>query len=237
MLSGQTTPTCGEEASGNIQLTVSGGSPPYTYLWNTGYTMQNLENLVAAEYQVTVTDVNGCSAVDAFIVGSLPVATLEATIQNTSCVSAFDGSIALTTTGGTPPYTYFWSKESDPEFTGTTANISTLEAGTYCVTVSDVNACQVEGCWNVEVNEEWPYVEQVDVYVAGVSENFHIYSARWEETAAGCLRYIQNEEAFIGTEALGQITNGSNLIINVITSVDMSAFNMSLPGTSIGFCR
>lgn len=234
MLSGQTTPTCENEASGNIQLTVSGGSPPYTYSWNTGYNMQNLENLVSADYQVTVTDVNGCTAVDVFTVGSMPVATLEASVQNTSCVSVFDGSIALTATGGTPPFTYSWSKESDPEFTGTTANISTLEVGTYCVTVSDANACQVEGCWEVGVNDEWPYVKQVDVFVQGASQDFPIYSARWEETAAGCIQYIKNEEVFIGTEALGEIMNGSNLIIDVITSVDMSAFNMSLPGTSIG---
>src|SRR5207249_4115906 len=49
---------------GSIDLTVSGGATPYTYSWNNGATSEDLTNLSAGKYIVTITDVNGCSVID-----------------------------------------------------------------------------------------------------------------------------------------------------------------------------
>ncbi len=51
---------------GSISLVVSGGTAPYTFLWSTGDTTQDLTGLVADTYEVTITDANGCSITAAF---------------------------------------------------------------------------------------------------------------------------------------------------------------------------
>ena len=58
-----------------------------------------------------------------------------ATINDISCNGAGDGSIIVTPTGGTTPYTYLWSNAA------TTSTISSLNAGSYTVTVTDANGC------------------------------------------------------------------------------------------------
>ena len=64
-----TPPTCPPgvsppfNADGSVTLTISGGTPAYTYLWNNGATTQNRTNLAAGTYSVTVTDSKGCQVI------------------------------------------------------------------------------------------------------------------------------------------------------------------------------
>ena len=62
------------------------------------------------------------------------------TVTNASAFGASDGSIALAITGGTTPYSYNWANSE------TSASISSLTAGTYCVTVADHNNCSIDSC-------------------------------------------------------------------------------------------
>src|SRR5690606_30033973 len=55
-------------SDGSISLNISGGAPPYAYLWSHGSTVQNQSNLVEGTYSVTVTDTNGCSVSGTFII-------------------------------------------------------------------------------------------------------------------------------------------------------------------------
>jgi gliding motility-associated-like protein len=132
------TPTnalCSGSSTGTITLAVSGGTPGYTYLWSNSLTTQNLANLVNGTYTVTVTDSKGCTNVaSATVQTSAPVA-LTHTQVNVLCFGNATGSIDLTATGGTGPYNYNWGGGI------TTEDRSGLTAGTYAVTVSDVNNC------------------------------------------------------------------------------------------------
>ncbi len=129
-----TSSTCGS-ANGSISLTVSGGTSPYTYSWTGGATTQNVSNLLAGTYTVTVTDANGCTKTTSATVNNTNGPTLSTTQVNVLCNGAATGSINLTVTGGTSPYTYSWTGGV------TTQNRTGLLAGTYTVTVTDANSC------------------------------------------------------------------------------------------------
>ncbi|WCL82105.1 T9SS type A sorting domain-containing protein [Saprospira sp. CCB-QB6] len=135
--------TCSGSADGAITANTSGGSAPYTYNWSNGATTANLTALAAGTYTVTISDLNGCELVANATVNANVAITLDTTITGTSVVGASDGSIDLTVTGGTAPYTYSWSNGA------TTANVTNLVAGLYSVTVTDANGCNTSLTVNV----------------------------------------------------------------------------------------
>ncbi len=134
-----TAATCGL-ANGSVDLTVSGGSTPYTYLWQNGATTQDLVNVAAGTYCVTVTDSHGCTATTCATVGTANGPNLTTTTTNVSCFGGNNGSINLTVSGGTTPYTYIWQNGA------TAQDLNNLVAGTYCVTVTDASGCTATTC-------------------------------------------------------------------------------------------
>ncbi|CCH51821.1 adhesin AidA-related [Fibrisoma limi BUZ 3] len=128
-------PDCFGASDGGIQLTVAGGTQPYTYQWNTGATTEDLANLVAGVYSVTVTDTNGCTAATSVTLTQPTALSLSASATNVVCNGAATGQINLTVNGGTTPYLYSWSNGA------TTEDLSGLLAGVYSVTVTDANLC------------------------------------------------------------------------------------------------
>jgi len=127
--------SCNGGNNGAIDLTVSGGTAPYTYAWSNTATTEDLSGLEAGTYDVTVTDANGCTATESVEVTEPAVLSANSVVTNVSCNGGNNGTINLTVTGGTAPYTYAWSN------TATTEDLSGLEAGTYDVTVTDANGC------------------------------------------------------------------------------------------------
>jgi len=134
--------TCGG-SNGAVTLTVSGGTPAYTFLWTNGATTQNLSGLVAGTYCVTVTDGHGCTGTACATVQSTGGPSLNASVTNVSCFGGSNGAVDLTVTGGTPGYTYIWSNGA------TTQDLNNVPAGTYCVTVTDANGCVSTTCATV----------------------------------------------------------------------------------------
>src|SRR6185295_9904742 len=126
---------------GSIDLTPAGGTSPYTYNWNTGASTQDISNLGAGTYSVTLTDANSCSATASVTLTqppSLTAPTVSSSFNggyNISCNGNTDGSINLTPTGGTSPFTYSWSNGA------TTQDLTNLGAGTYSLTLTDANSC------------------------------------------------------------------------------------------------
>ena len=121
-----------------IESITGEGTAPYTFLWSTGETVDSILNKTAGDYYVTVTDANGCEAIDTFTISQLnPCDTVNIIISG-NVVNAGDtvGSINITIAGtGTAPYTYLWSNSE------TTQNIDSLPKGRYTVTVTDANGC------------------------------------------------------------------------------------------------
>ncbi|MBK8192273.1 MAG: T9SS type A sorting domain-containing protein [Lewinellaceae bacterium] len=140
-----TNTTCGA-SNGGVDLTVTGGATPYTYLWSNGSTTQDLVNVFAGTYCVTVTDAGGCTATVCATVNSINGPDLSTVVVNTSCGGS-TGGINLTVTGGTTPYNYLWSNGL------TTQDLTNLSAGTYCVTVTDGSGCTATTCATVNNND------------------------------------------------------------------------------------
>lgn len=152
IISGNTTtteiPCFGFEFSGFIDGSQSSFGPDFTYLWTTidglilsGETTNTCEYGAGGTYELLVTDLsNGCfSSVSTFIVDIIPPDELEfvsADIQNTQTGQA-TGSITPVIIGGTPPYEYLWSNGAQ------TLSIENLPAGTYSLTVTDANGCEI----------------------------------------------------------------------------------------------
>ena len=132
--------SCSMGNNGSISLASSGGLPPYSYLWSNGAMGASIENLSGGSYDVTITDAQGCTFQNTYVVNEYPGISISIDYNNAaSCPEAADGSIGITATGGTPPYTYLWSNGMDTE------DINGLSAGMYEVTVTDANACSTSG--------------------------------------------------------------------------------------------
>ncbi len=128
--------SCFGASDGSASVTVSGGTPPYTYEWSNGSVNDNISGLTAGTYYVIVTDQHNCTATEIVEILQPEMLVLGAMPTPNSCDGGNDGSISLTVYGGTSPYTFLWSNGE------TTQNISGLQAGIYTVTVTDAHLCQ-----------------------------------------------------------------------------------------------
>jgi gliding motility-associated-like protein len=148
-----TTPTCMSNSDGSIDLSISGGTPGYSFLWSNGATTEDISGIVSGGYSVLVSDANGCITQPSPIIFSVTeplelVATTSISDYNgfgVSCNNSTNGSIDLSVTGGTTPYTYLWSNGMSGE------DLSGLAAGSYSVVINDANGCGTQT--NVVISE------------------------------------------------------------------------------------
>ncbi len=126
--------SCYGGSNGAISLSVSGGASPYEYIWSNGAITEDINNIQADQYEIQVTDSEGCKAVESIVVSEPSPIIISLNITQTTC-GMNNGAAQVVATGGTPSYSYLWS-------TGSTASqISGLGLGVYNVVVSDANAC------------------------------------------------------------------------------------------------
>ncbi|PLX14320.1 MAG: hypothetical protein C0594_00205, partial [Marinilabiliales bacterium] len=130
---------CNGVEDGAIDLTITGGIPPYEYNWDSGQTTDDLENIGAGTYTVVVRDQNNCTLMYSVIVTEPPLLETDIAVTNSVCGGSGDASLDLTVTGGTmaTDYSYLWSNSS------TSQDLSNLYSGEYFVTVEDDNGCSV----------------------------------------------------------------------------------------------
>ncbi len=135
--------------NGSVDLTVIGGSLPYTFFWNTGDVTEDLNNLYAGYYEVLVTDDHGCTSISSITLTE-PADSLSFTFEvfNVLCNDGTDGSIELTVEGGTVNYDYAWSNGD------TLSLIEDLTAGWYTFLVTDANGCTISD--SIEVTQPDP---------------------------------------------------------------------------------
>lgn len=134
--------SCGAN-DGSIQISVSGGTSPYNYVWSNGGTSNTNNLLSAGNYQVTVTDQTGCSISNSVTVLSDSSLTVSLTATQTAIEDGDSTHLSVSTVGGTAPYTYQWQ-------TSETLNCSNCEqvtatpstTTTYTVLVTSDEGCK-----------------------------------------------------------------------------------------------
>lgn len=137
--------SCEGTGNGAIDITVSGGSAPYTYIWNTGAVTEDLDAIGAGDYTVSVSDSLGCSAEQSFTILSSDAILISAEIVQPAC-SQINGGFNITVSGGTAPYSYLWSTGA------TTEDIDGLGAGAYSIIVKDAAGCKIEDMYSLTEN-------------------------------------------------------------------------------------
>jgi gliding motility-associated-like protein len=127
--------TCFGVCDGQVVVIPNGGTPGYSFLWNTGCNAANCNNICAGTYTVTVTDLNGCTATSTTTVTEPAAIVVTATAVDAHCNQS-DGSVTATYSGGTGTLSPVWYNPATPG--ATDANIP---AGNYFVVVTDQNGC------------------------------------------------------------------------------------------------
>lgn len=161
-----TSPTCNGATTGGIDLTVTGGTAPFTYSWSNSATTEDITGVGAGTYSVTVTDNLGCITTSSFTITEPTALALSFTSTNVTCFAGTDGSADLTVSGGTPGYSYSWSSGA------TTEDESNLAAGTYTLVLTDANGCTsvLSGITITEPSEILATVSTTDVTCNGGSD-------------------------------------------------------------------
>ena len=138
---------CHDDSTGKIDISVTGGTLPYNYVWkdnfgnvydrNVGNVFSNgdLSNIPAGLYDLTVTDANNCSATYSTEITQSEDLVIQIDKTDLNCYDSNDGTIKVTPSGGVAPYTYAWNDFGNGDFR------QNLSAGTYQVTITDSNGC------------------------------------------------------------------------------------------------
>jgi gliding motility-associated-like protein len=145
-----TSVTCKGAATGSVSATPNGGTPTYSFTWNSN-PVQNANsatNLVAGIYTVTVSDANGCTATTSSTITEPPKLNTTLPTPKTACIGQ-NATVSTTASGGTPVYNYMWNPGGI-----TTASATVTPAGTttYTVVVTDANGCTTSQTVVVSVN-------------------------------------------------------------------------------------
>ena len=254
--------TCYQNANGSISLSVSGGTPGYTYSWSPGgYTTQDISNLDTGTYVCTITDTNGCTTTASASItqpGSvtplpgLPVSSTDLLCNNDSSGTAAVNTVLL---GGTPPYTYAWSTGD------VTSSVSGLHAGSITLTIIDALGCTADTTFNITeplpittgITNPSPYFCGYDVSCNGLTDaNIDLsvgggtapYSYSWNGGT-----YTTEDLSLIGagiynvtiTDTNGCIANDSYtvtepgpIVVNISSPVNAGGFNIACKGESSG---
>ena len=122
--------SCFQEGAGEIDITVTQGTAPYVYSWTsllpsfTPTSDEDIANLLAGTYSLTIVDGNGCQKDTSFIMTELPQIIADVTVTNANCLFS-NGSAVSNASGGTAPYAYDWDGIS------TGADTTNVPSGTY----------------------------------------------------------------------------------------------------------
>lgn len=227
--------------TGAINLSVSSGQSPYSYLWSTTDITQNIVALTQGTYSVTVTDNAGCTATASSVVNEPAELILTSAFSNPTCASiAPDGNISLTINGGTTPYQYLWDNNAN------TANLYTLLPGNYSVTVYDAHNCSVTDAFTLS------YIYDFSVQANGMATiklgetagisytlngNAGNYTSLWSPASLVDCSTCQNTTAYTNHTTLYQIKieNDSGCIatdtvtVNVIPDYSLFVPNAFTP--------
>ncbi|MDA9773844.1 gliding motility-associated C-terminal domain-containing protein [Saprospiraceae bacterium] len=138
---------CNGGSEGVASAMVLEGNGPYTYDWDNGMSGEFIANLVAGLYVVTITDFNGCTAIDEVFISEPDPIIFEINAITPSCVGEEDGQIVIDNIlGGAAPYLY---SIEDGDFVDSNS-FESLLPGSYLISVQDSNGCEISKIVTVE---------------------------------------------------------------------------------------
>lgn len=224
-------PGCGA-ANGIAQVNISGGQTPYQVMWSNGDTLAQATNLPAGAFQVTVTDVAGCTNVETVNIfpSNFPYVS---GVEVTDYFCGVGGAIDISVTGGAPPYQYGWSNGETSE------DIVGLSAGMYGVTATDQNNCQAVfeniSIENLGEELEIGFDQQPCVIEAVPFNGAPPYTYLWNSGALGS----QITGLIVGQEYAVTITDLNGCTIDTITTAQSgiadAEFLMQRDGLTVNF--
>ncbi len=185
--------TCFGGNDGQAIATASNGQGAFTYAWSNGSASATNASLSAQTYTVTVTDAAGCFKVDTAVVDEPTQLMSMYTASNNACFGDSTGQITAAVSGGTLPYSYAWSNGE------TTSSVDSLMAGSYAVTITDDNGCQIDSSFTL--SQPTALVLSIDSASdllcfndasgsigASASGGTSVYSFLWNDNATSAIR-------------------------------------------------
>jgi PKD repeat protein len=224
-------------SNGSIDVTPSGGTAPYTYLWDNNEITSSVSGLSAGVYEVIVTDANGCVNVQTIEIMNSNVPDITDSVVDVSCYGINDGSIFINISGGTPPYNYNWSNGANSQA------LFGLVAGPYLLTVTDADGCFVFQTISVgQPDEMLVSLTVTDVIckqkfgsaIATVSGGIPPYSYLWSNSVitpsnnsleAGAFGLTVTDSTNCSVTATGTIIKINNLVISTSSTPDNGTGN------------
>ncbi len=208
--------SCNDTSDGVISVEVTGGIPPYNYLWSSGQSDSQIDNLLAGTYEVTLTDALGCEHSEMITLANPDAVVGDVIFQNPNCDGLETGEInIMSIDGGAGPYQSALSGDS---FTDN-LSYSNLSPGTYTLTIRDANGCTIDLQGELEA-PQIPVLSGTSIYetqlgcpfqVITVTNNVEINEIRWLDSSylscGDCLEPIATP-----------VDNGTNLLM--VTSAD-----------------
>jgi gliding motility-associated-like protein len=204
-LSGVTTvnTTCSGSINGSITVSASGGTSPYMFSINGGaYQVSGTFNgLAAGPYTISVMDASVCTASSQVIVSEPDILSIEAITTDATCPGVADGSVSITVSGGSQPYSIIWADGV------TTQNRVNIASGTYSVVVSDKNGCATSLDIELKNDGSEQCIEIPDI----ITPNSDGFNDTW---IIRNIDMFQDAEIFVFTRWGKQVFNTKNLSAN-----------------------
>lgn len=136
---------CHNATNAAIALAVQGGTAPYQYLWNTGATTANINNLPTGEYKVKITDAQGCAHFKTFTIENPSKFEIDLGENRTLCNGQ---TLTLNIAINDPQATYLWT--GDNGFSSNMPQVTLSEKGTYRATVTTKDGCTATDAITIE---------------------------------------------------------------------------------------
>ncbi len=212
--------TCGGASDGAIDVTITGGTTPYSISWSNGATTEDIVGISGGTYIITVTDANGCVATQSFTVNEPPAIVITGSITNASCPGSPDGAIDITVSGGNPPYSFSWNGG-----VFTTEDISGVGAGTYTVTVTDSNGCSMQATFNI--SEPPAITVTIDSVIAATCNQPN--GAVYITVSGGTPGYTYNWDIGFTTEDLINVGGGTYTLTITDAAGCVDSFQVTVP--------
>jgi lysyl endopeptidase len=198
---------CFEDNSGAIYTFVSGGNAPFSYAWSNLEITENLQNLIAGIYTLSITDSNNCFAINQILVSQPGLLTYDTIIVHASSFNTNDGSIEAMPISGTPPYSISWSNGSNSFIN------DNLLPGLYLFTITDSNLCQCFGSVQVDYSNSNSIMSDMDGIIISpnpANDFILVYSSNPEQQINEIILYGSD-----GKKLISQKPQGSFMKLNI----------------------